>query len=376
MMLFRIKSYHLLFAAALAALIVLGVRWFVLNFEQVNRVHAYKIEILSQNARLKALELGRLDGGGPRPTLPDDSPLEIVTRGDLSPAEIVIPLEPNRPELAIRPKPARLLRIKEKHTRRLVMVYGEGSLLLGLILVCVLMLYRLLLSERKSRSEMETFFQAVSHELRTPLSGLRALLDTLSSRQVGPEELARYARLGLRETTRLQGLIENVLLANRIDRRIFEARPRAIDIVPETREFIERRNRIFSRQPCDLIVECGEELKLYADPDLMPHVMGNLMDNAFKYSPEDPDVKVRLREDARWGMIDVEDNGIGLDVRERGLIFEKFVRGDNARLGEGKGSGLGLFIVRELVQSFGGELEVESEGHGRGSRFTIKLKRV
>ena len=372
----RLRSYHVFFGISLMALIALGVWWFILVWEQVERVHAAGAEIMNLECDLIARELGLMEKVGESlPRSPDEN-YEVIPTDSLTAGSTAYALNPNRPELSIRVKPEKLRQMEEKLRRRQVMVMGEGALLLFLLGVCVIMLYILLISERRGRLDMETFFQAVSHELKTPLSGVKALIQTLSSRELAFSEIERLAKLGLKETTRLESLVDNVLLANRIDRNIFKPNPRDILIVPETREFIERRNRIFPKSRADVVVECDEGLRAVTDPDLMGHVMENLCGNAFRYSGEKAEVKVYLRESADWCNIVVKDKGRGLKPDERERIFEKFYRGSNEADSRKKGSGLGLFIVYELVKSFGGEIEVESDGPGKGSSFTVRLRKA
>ncbi|RJO71070.1 MAG: hypothetical protein C4523_04885 [Myxococcales bacterium] len=368
----KVRAYHVLFAVTTLALAMLGAWWFILHWEQQDAVHRGVLQQLQLRAALEAVRLGRAER---LPALPPDSPFELVAM--VGPEkEGAHPLAPSWPTLGLKPKAAELDRIAEKHHRRVVMITGEGIMLMLLILVCMLMLFRLLLSERRERANMETFLQAFSHELKTPVAGVRALLETLSSRDLSREELQRYSALGLRETARLQGLIDNVLVANRIDRKLFTARPREMAIVARLRDYVDRRNRIFPDKPTTLVVECPEETQIWGDPDLLRHVVDNLIDNAFKYSPAGAPVTVRLRLDGEWCMIAVEDQGIGLPPGESERIFEKFVRGRAGEEKTQKGSGLGLYIARELATAFDGALTAESEGEGKGSVFTVMLRRV
>ncbi len=369
----RDHVYHVVFGVALTTLIALGSWWFLLVWTQVKELHSQRLELLELRGRDLAQELGRFPAAGPPPTVAANGPFELVPYAGEAGA---YPLGPNRPHLALRPKAEATTAVESKFHRRTFMVFGEGSLLMLLILVCFFMLYRLLLSERRARAEVETFFQAVSHELKTPVAGVHALLETVSSGRLSEEELARYARLGLKESTRLQRLIENVLLANRIGGESFAPRPRPVRFVELAKRHVERRGRIFIRQPVSLENTCEGDPAVWADPALLVHVLDNLIANAFKYGGDEPEVTLRLREDDAWGIIEVQDTGLGLRPDESDIIFEKFERGAAGRVAKSEGSGLGLFIARNLVESFGGEVAAASAGPGRGSVFTVKLKRV
>lgn len=356
---------------ALLTLIVLGARWFALVYEQERTIHDEFAANRQAEAELRALRLGlQLKP----PLLGRDGPFEVLTARALEADEAAFVCRPNWPSIAVRISPQARAEEDTRLHRRMVMVVGEGSLLVLLILTCVFMLYRLLLAERRSRLQMETFFRAVGHELKTPVAGLRALLETLAERPLPKEDLARFAKLGLRETARLQALIENVLLANRIRRRLFEASPKAVKFAAEVRHLIESRNRLFDKQPVLLRVEMAEEQRASLDPELLRVVLDNLLDNAFKYSPAEPHVVVVLRAEAEWCTLAVGDSGIGFTKEEGRALFAKFYRAQGVQ--NLKGSGLGLFITREILNAQGGRIAAASPGPGAGATFTVSFRRA
>lgn len=367
----QLRLSHVLFGVALLTLFVLGGRWFALVYQQVRTIHSEFSANRQAEAELRALRLGlQLKP----PVVGRDGPFEVLPGKNLAPGEKSFSCQPNWPSLTLRVSPQAQAEEASRLERRMVMVVGEGSLMVLLILVCVFMLYRLLLTERRSRLQMETFFRAVGHELKTPVAGLRALLETLAERPLPKEDLERFAKLGLRETARLQALIENVLLANRIRRHLFEASPKAVKFVAEVRRLIESRNRLFDKQPVALLVETPEDVRAVLDPELLRVVLDNLLDNAFKYSPERPEVRVRLLSDAQWCTIAVSDKGLGFSEEEGRALFEKFYRAD--RVQNIKGSGLGLFITREIVDAQGGRIAAQSPGPQAGATFTVMFKRA
>lgn len=369
-----IRAYHIVFAVSLLTLAILAGWWFIWHYSQVKTVHQDTLDRLDLKARILALEFGQVDL--PRGfSLPADSPFQVVyLEGSVTPKGHHR-LGPRNPNYALTLRPDESRNLEERLHRRMVMVVGEGSLLMFLVFVCVLMLYRLLLSERRLRQEMELFFHAVSHELKTPVAGVRALLETLLNRQVKTEELERYAKLGLRETDRLQGLVENVLLANRIDRQLFSAQTRPVNLNEHLESFVRRHRLIFANQPLEFDAVDPSCVAL-ADPELLRHVVGNLVDNAFKYSPPQSPVSLRLRREGNLCIIEVEDRGIGFDPDQAARLFGKFERGSGEDVRRREGSGLGLFIARELVRAMGGRIRGESPGKDKGSCFRIELKQA
>ncbi len=365
---------NLLFGVSLLLLVALGSWWFILHWSEVQTLHRVRLSELAAKARLQAVELGHRDLD-PREQKAFDGPFEIVPAAETAEGLYSYVLTPKWPALALRTQAPALDELRRKHQRRRLMIFGEGVLLLLLIGVCILIFHRLLATEQRNRREMETFFQAVSHELKTPLAGVRALLETLAAHTVGEADIPRYARLGLTETARLQRLLENVLMANRLGRDVFSAHLREIKLVAETREFVERRNQIFPTQQSSFTSSGGDEATVQADPDLMRQVMHNLLDNAFKYSPADPEVAVAVTIAADTVSIEVSDRGIGFNESDKAALFEKFRRGNGETIGDARGYGLGLFIVPELLRSMGARLTAASDGPGRGSRFTITFNR-
>ena len=366
-----LRFHHVLFVLTLAALVALGWWWTTLLWQQIRITHESRLELLELQVELEAMRLAMLPPGA---TPPAGESYQIVSAAEAT-AERRFSLAPSRPDLALRIRPELLSSLDEKRHRRQLMVVGEGSFLFLLITVCIVMLAWLFHSERKARTEIETFFRAVSHELKTPVAGLSALLQTLSTGRIAAGDLERTARLGLRETERLRGLVENVLLASRIDRRIFQAELRAVPAVAEMRRYLERRGRLFAGQTVRFDIACSEAVEVMVDPELVRRVLDNLFDNAFKYSSPDALVTVRLIEDASWVGIEVIDRGVGFDPDEKEAIFEKGRRGRRHE-SFAKGSGLGLYIARESVRACGGELIAESDGEGQGSRFTVRLRKA
>jgi signal transduction histidine kinase len=176
------RLYHTLFGIALVTMVALGVWWFILHSRRVDEIHQGRVKTLTLQAHLFSIQMGRYPKSEPPPLFADDSPFEVAPVEQLQEEEIGFPMRPNWPHLVVRARPDALKSLEEAHLRQRIMVTGEGTLLVLLILVCIFMLYRLLLTERQTRKTMETFFHAVSHELKTPVAGIKALLETLASR--------------------------------------------------------------------------------------------------------------------------------------------------------------------------------------------------
>jgi signal transduction histidine kinase len=218
------------------------------------------------------------------------------------------------------------------------------------------------------------FVSAVSHEFRSPLTSIRQLSEILAlGRAPGEERRQVYYETLVRESTRLQRLVEGLLNFGRMEAGVRRYRFEEL----EAASLVERVAAEFQPQ----IADSGHALQLEgavdgcpidADPDAMAVALRNLIDNALKYSPLYPMVWVG------WGLagervaIHVRDRGVGIAKSEQRAIFGKFVRGTAAVAANVKGSGLGLAMVRHIVAAHGGEITLASR-LGEGSTFTIFL---
>lgn len=232
------------------------------------------------------------------------------------------------------------------------------------------------ISEAKERAQADLLRDAligsVSHELRTPLSAIIGPISVLVEAPAILENPRLFTMVSLirDETERLNSDIQNLLDASRISSSGVHARlvwTEAADLVNAA---IERRRARLTWRPVEVHVE--EDLPLLlVDPVLVKQALGQIIDNAAKYSPVNAPVAISIYQEADSIIIAVKDEGIGLSPEERGRIAERFYRG--GRHGDVGGSGLGLWIARSFVEASGGTLEAHSAGVDRGATMKIKF---
>lgn len=218
------------------------------------------------------------------------------------------------------------------------------------------------------------FVAAVSHEFRSPLTSIRQLSEMLAEGRVPAQERRQiYYDTLVRETTRLQRLVEALLNFGRMEAGVRKYRFEEMDAA----NLVEGVVAEFSHQ----IAESGRRIEVEAaagdcpidaDPEALSVALRNLVDNALKYSPDCPTVWVQWAAENSHVAIRVRDRGVGIPAFERRAIFQKFFRGTAAATANVKGSGVGLAMVRHIVAAHGGEISVVSEP-GEGSTFTILL---
>lgn len=250
------------------------------------------------------------------------------------------------------------------------------TIVIGLLLVVIVaglaMTYRLIQHETEMARLKADFVANVSHDLKTPLSLIRMFGETLEMGRVADEgKRQEYYRVITRESERLSRLIDNVLDFSRIEggRQKYDMAPTAAE--PLIRETLEAFSYPLAQHGFKVEVAVAADLpEVPLDAEAVRQALANLVDNAIKYSGERKSLRVEATIQAGHLALAVTDEGIGIPPEEQERIFEKFYRvGPSERQGR-RGSGVGLALVRHIVEAHGGRVTVESRP-GAGSRFTL-----
>ncbi len=212
----------------------------------------------------------------------------------------------------------------------------------------------------------------VTHELRTPLATIGGYMEGLVDGVVSANPAT--FNLILRETRRLQRLIEDLELLSRVEAGQLPVIARAIDLRPVLEEQIAQFEPLFHSNQVSLLLDAPEHLpQVWADPDRVAQVLINILANAYRYTPAGGQVVVEVRADDHEVRIAVIDSGIGIAAEHLPHLFERFYRVDKSRARNSGGSGIGLAIARHLVYAQGGDIWAESDGIGKGARFIFTL---
>jgi len=236
--------------------------------------------------------------------------------------------------------------------------------------------FRDLSVERGLEAAKSDFIATVSHELRTPMTAVLGAAKTLLRDDI---ELSAERRQQLLEMigaqgTRLTQITEEVLLANRLDRGDLRVDSERVDLAELVREAVEAmRERL--PESVSLSMSTNGAAAALGDRGRIEQVLVNLIDNAIRYSPEGGEVMVRTAHSEASVRVEVADEGIGIPLVEQSSVFEKFYRGDPQHRAVPGGTGLGLYISRELVRRMGGTIGVRSRP-GEGSTFFFELPRA
>jgi two-component system phosphate regulon sensor histidine kinase PhoR len=234
--------------------------------------------------------------------------------------------------------------------------------------------FRDLTEEHRLEETRADFVATVSHELRTPLASIHGAANTLRIRdeQLRPGTRRELLEIVFEQSERLAHLVDQILLANQlssgtahVERRSFDAAEAARDAVAGMRPALPREIELDAHLP-------PESVRAVGDPDRVRQILLNLVENALKYSPGGGRVDVLVKPEAGCVRFSVRDEGLGIPSAEQERIFEKFYRLDASMSRGVGGSGLGLFICRELVELMDGRIWVTSQP-GVGSTFSFEL---
>ena len=237
--------------------------------------------------------------------------------------------------------------------------------------------FRDLTEERRLETMRQDLVATVSHELRTPLAAIYGSALTLRREDVDLEEEMRSTLLRViaEEAARLGEIVNDLLLASQLDSGSLHVQIEPCDPLQIVRSELEAAQS-HAPETVEFALDSPEQLPaVSADPSQLRQVVANLIDNAVKYSPSGGSVTVSLKTDNGNVRLAVSDTGLGIPPDERRRIFEKFYRLDPEMTGGIGGTGLGLYICRELVRRIDGRIWVEENG-GHGSTFVVEIPRV
>ena len=236
-----------------------------------------------------------------------------------------------------------------------------------------------LVREIRRNEQHDSFINAVTHELKTPVASIRLYLQTLQTRELDADKRSEFYRIMLEDSDRLLHTIDQVLRAGSAGPRFRRGARARVDLAELTRECVALARTRFHLE--DEVLKYEEDVPAGAaivlgDPDELRAAVGNLLDNAVKYSPAGVSIQIRLAEvDNDRVAVRVTDHGIGIspDLKR---IFRRFYRVPATLPVRAKGSGLGLFIVRSVAKKHRGRAFAESPGAGHGSTFTLLLPKA
>jgi len=251
------------------------------------------------------------------------------------------------------------------------MVLGETAVFIFIFFVGAYYLQKAINQERKLQHQQKNFLLSVTHELKSPLASIKLYLQTILKRELDPAQQKSFITNSLKDIERLDDLVENMLLATKIESNSYTF-PKENFNLSELVNSVAGRLQVHtcSSQIIKLSVQQG--ISLLGDKFALTSVVTNLIENAVKYSPPCAEVNVSLRRSNGQIHFIVADSGIGINDQEKSRIFDKFYRVGSEDTRKTKGTGLGLFIVKQVLDKHQASIKVKNN-QPSGSIFEVTI---
>lgn len=250
------------------------------------------------------------------------------------------------------------------------MILSEGLFISGCLIFGLWIVHRSANREVTLARQRRNFLLSITHELKSPIAALRLELETLSKRSLQPEQRDQLLSNGLKDVSRLQNLVEDLLLAARLEDN-WRPLPEPVDLPVLIRDIIARLQVRFPH--ANIQAQLPERMPpVQADKPGMSSVIQNLLENALKYSPPGTPVECKVERLDEKTIIRVADQGHGIPDSEKKAVFEKFYRLGSEETRRSTGTGLGLYIVQQVVKAHGGTISVENNTP-KGTVFVVEI---
>jgi len=293
----------------------------------------YSMVVLnSENTRLKT-ELNLLKG---------ENPEEVISKGNAMNAKL---------------------------HKRWLMITSEGAVFVFLLLLGGYQIRKTLKKETALAQQQKNFLLSVTHELKSPIASTKLQLQTLQKHELEREKQKEIIANAISDTERLNNLVENILLAAKIENSVFSFHKEPYNLSNYITEGMNQTIKSFNYKQ-KVVLDIDPDITLNIDRTSFPSIILNLFENAVKYSPENSTITIGLKKQNENVILSVADEGVGILASEKSTIFQKFYRVGNEDVRKTKGTGLGLFIVKHIVENHNGIITVK-ENTPRGSIFEI-----
>lgn len=259
--------------------------------------------------------------------------------------------------------------LRAQYKRQEWMIFGEALFFSISLVIGIYFINRGYNQQMVAAQERRNFLLSITHELKSPLASIRLVLDTFQKRDLKSQQIHQLSGTALEETERLTALVEDLLLAAKLE-TAYQPVLETVQPVEFLRHIIVKLRNKFPDAHFDF--QFGSVPDIQADKTGFSSIMINLLENAVKYSPKPADIRVRLDNQTDGIRITVADQGFGISDKEKKKIFHKFYRTGDEEIRSTKGTGLGLYIVKEIVEAHNGKITV-ADNQPSGTVFEISL---
>jgi len=259
--------------------------------------------------------------------------------------------------------------LESDYNRQMYMILGEAIVFGVTLILGIYFINRAFVRELSAAEKQKNFLLSITHELKSPLASINLILSTFIKRKLPDEKIKELSQDGLNESVRLEELFNKILIATRLDKAY-----------PFNFEETDLSNTVynvvhsFEKRHPDVALESDIQTDIIRDVDResMVSVVKNLLENAYKYSKDDKHIRLSLKQEGENIYLEVSDNGIGIAKQERAKVFDQFYRVGDEETRASKGTGLGLYIVNQIVTAHNGKIKI-MDNPGGGTKFHITL---
>lgn len=259
--------------------------------------------------------------------------------------------------------------LQSQKNKRVYMIVGEGTVFLLILLFGIHQVRKSVRKEQELTQQQNNFILSISHELKTPIAASKLQLQTLLKHDLEREKQLPLLNNAIKETDRLNKLVENVLLVSKMENNHLSINKENINVSELLEQTVHRYFEMYLENQW-LTLNIEKNCVTNCDKDYLPSIFINLIENAIKYSNDNLSITVNLKTINGQIVFSVADNGIGIPDNEKENIFQKFYRIGNEETRNTKGTGIGLFIVKQICDAHEAKITIENN-KPTGSIFKI-----
>ncbi|MEI5986458.1 MULTISPECIES: sensor histidine kinase [Sphingobacterium] len=252
------------------------------------------------------------------------------------------------------------------------MIIGEGLIFFLIFIWGAFRLKKHVRREHENNQQQQNFLLAITHELKSPLASVKLYIQTILKRDLDREQQKVFLSNSLKDIERLDDLVENVLLTTKLENRAYQLPKEVFNMTELVEQVIDRLQKNACKSQV-IKADLDEDIEIKADKFAITNVITNLVENAVKYSPPCATVSVNLNKQGQNLLFSVADHGEGIPDDEKKLIFNKFYRVGSEATRKTKGTGLGLYIVKTVLQKHNASIRVK-DNKPSGSIFEVTFE--
>ncbi len=252
--------------------------------------------------------------------------------------------------------------------KKRLMIVGEGVVFFVILILGILKIRRSFKREIQLIQQQKNFVASVTHELKSPLASVKLNLQTIEKRDLTEFKLKQVVGMAIQDTDRLTYLIDNILLASAVEQQSFRLSKEEVNLKELVELFVQPL--IYTDLKRIVKVDVPSNLGIRADKMAMASILVNLFENAVKYSSDDSKIEILGYLSNDRPVLEFRDEGVGVANHHKLMVFERFFRVGDEQTRKTKGTGLGLYIVQQLMNQHGGTISVQ-DNSPKGSVFTL-----